>query len=87
MAPTLLSSKQFSPPAFLSTYHPEATFQDLQRGAEVLKRNVEERGEEVRILVEREFGRFVAVKGSTDGMSEMRSSRVPVGMADVAQRH
>ncbi|KAJ9127797.1 hypothetical protein QFC24_000080 [Naganishia onofrii] len=66
LAPTLLSSKQFSPPAFLSQYHPEATFQDLQHGADNLRRNVEERGEEVRILVEREFGRFVAVKGSTD---------------------
>ncbi|KAJ9097373.1 hypothetical protein QFC19_006842 [Naganishia cerealis] len=38
----------------------------LQRGADNLRKNVEERGEEVRILVEREFGRFVAVKGSTD---------------------
>ncbi|KAJ9125137.1 hypothetical protein QFC22_000091 [Naganishia vaughanmartiniae] len=66
LAPTLLSSKQFSPPAFLSQYHPEATFQDLQHAADNLRRNVEERGEEVRILVEREFGRFVAVKGSTD---------------------
>lgn len=75
MAPTLLSSKQFSPPAFLSTYHPEASFRDLQQGAENLKRVVEERGEEVRILVEREFGRFVAVKGSTDGLSVQMPER------------
>jgi hypothetical protein len=34
---------------------------------EHLRRNVESKGEEVRILVEREFGRFVGVKGSNDG--------------------
>ncbi|KAJ9115628.1 hypothetical protein QFC20_000954 [Naganishia adeliensis] len=50
------------------------SFRDLQHGAENLKRVVEERGEEVRILVEREFGRFVAVKGSTDGTSALKAS-------------
>jgi hypothetical protein len=67
VAPTLLSSKSFSPSAFLSHHHPDATFQDLRYGVEHLRRNVESKGEEVRILVEREFGRFVGVKGSNDG--------------------
>jgi hypothetical protein len=67
VAPTLLSSKSFSPSAFLSHHHPDATFQDLRYGVEYLRRNVESKGEEVRTLVEREFGRFVGVKGSNDG--------------------
>lgn len=67
VAATLISSKTFSPSAFLSLHHPDATFQDLQLGVQRLRRNVESKGEEVRILVEREFGRFVGVKGSGDG--------------------
>jgi hypothetical protein len=43
---------------------------------EHLRINVESKGEEVRILVEREFGRFVGVKGSNDG----EYSRVELGL-------
>ncbi len=67
VAPTLLSSKQFSPSAFLSLHHPDATFADLERGIANLRTIVDVRGEEVRILVEREFGRFVGVKATGDG--------------------
>lgn len=67
VTPTLLASKTFSPSAFLSLHHPDASFQDLRYGVEHLRKNVESKGEEVRILVEREFGRFVGVKGSNDG--------------------
>lgn len=76
VTPTLLSSKTFSPSAFLSLHHPDASFQDLRYGVEHLRRNVESKGEEVRILVEREFGRFVGVKGSNDG----EYSRLELGL-------
>lgn len=80
IAPTLLSSKQFSPSAFLSLHHPDATFTSLQRGISNLRENVDKRGEEVRILVEREFGRFVGVKGSGDAVyKDMRTEFLAEG--------
>lgn len=68
LGPTLLSSKNFSASNFISLHHPDASFADLRRGIDHLRHGVEERGEEVRILVEREFPRFVSVKGTNDAV-------------------
>lgn len=63
----LITSKGFNPKSFISVVHPNATYQDLNAGVHHLRSALDSRSEAIRILVEQNFDRFVAVKNNTDG--------------------
>ncbi|POY70342.1 hypothetical protein BMF94_6622 [Rhodotorula taiwanensis] len=66
----LLGSKAFDPKVFLSTVHPNATFNDLNQGRDRLKHALEERSGALKLLVEAEWDRFVAVKAASETVFE-----------------
>ncbi len=63
----MISSKNFDPKAYLNIIQTNLSYQDLTRGIAHLRASIESRSEAIRVLVEDDLDRFVAVKSSSDG--------------------
>ena len=58
--------------------HPNARYQDLTAGISRLRASLDSQSAAIRILVEENFDRFVAVKNSTDGTYLYMAIRLPL---------
>jgi exocyst complex component 2 len=64
----LVSSKNFSPTAFLRDVHAETASPSLQQGLGFLSKSIAQKSGSLKVLVETNFDRFVAAKGTIEGV-------------------
>ncbi|KAF8472115.1 exocyst complex component Sec5-domain-containing protein [Kalaharituber pfeilii] len=73
----LISSKTFSPAAFLRDVHSNDSTEALSRGLEYLTRSIDQKSESLKVLVENNFDRFVAAKATIEGVyTEMKQTNL-----------
>ncbi|KAL7266939.1 Exocyst complex component S5 [Rhizina undulata] len=71
----LISSKTFSPPAFLRDVHANTTSPQLEQGLSHLSSSIAQKSGSLKQLVESNFDRFVAAKGTIEGVyKEMKDN-------------
>ncbi|KAH0602818.1 uncharacterized protein H6S33_008468 [Morchella sextelata] len=71
----LISSKTFSPTAFLRDVHATTPSSELQRGLNLLSGSIAQKSGSLKLLVESNFDRFVAAKGTIEGVyKEMKAN-------------
>lgn len=71
----LVSSKTFSPAAFLRDVHATTPSPGLQQGLNYLSSSIAQKSGSLKLLVESNFDRFVAAKGTIEGVyKEMKES-------------
>lgn len=71
----LISSKTFSPTAFLRDVHANTPSAELQRGLNLLSTSIAQKSGSLKLLVESNFDRFVAAKGTIEGVyMEMKAN-------------
>jgi exocyst complex component 2 len=80
----LLNSKAFDPKVFLSNVHPNATFKDLNVGRERLKDSLEQRSGALKMLVQAEWDRFVAVKSATESAFISFEGGLPIRLLTIS---
>ncbi|TGZ82964.1 hypothetical protein EX30DRAFT_339213 [Ascodesmis nigricans] len=72
----LISSKNFSPAAFLRDVHSNTPTPALQQGLEFLATSIAKKSESLKVLVETNFDRFVAAKATIEGVyKEMKDNK------------
>lgn len=73
----LISSKTFSPAAFLRDVHSNDDTKALAQGLEFLSRSIDQKSESLKVLVENNFDRFVAAKATIEGVyTEMKATNL-----------
>lgn len=71
----LISSKNFSPSAFLRDVHADTSEADLRKGLNFLSTSIAKKSESLKVLVESNFDRFVAAKATIDGVYKEMSDK------------
>lgn len=64
----LINSKSFNPKLYLKHIHADATFEELTQSLDKLDRSLEDQSEELKLLIEANFAKYVRSKSNLDNI-------------------